>query len=78
MSRLEFAQARELRLLFHFGRADQFDLLRRRVAVRVVEGVDADDGVGAVVLLVLVVHRLFLDLAALLSSTTHARLMGLG
>ena len=67
MPRLEVAQALQLRLLFLFGRADQFDLLRCAIHMRVAEGVDADDRVGAVVLLVLVVHRLFLDLAALVA-----------
>jgi hypothetical protein len=36
-------------------------------ALRIEEGIDADDRVGAVVLLVLVVERLFLDLAALVA-----------
>jgi hypothetical protein len=49
------------------------------VAVRVAEGVDADDRVFAGVLLHLVVHRLFLDLAALVAGlhrAEHAAALG--
>ncbi len=41
---LEIGQARELRLLFALGRARQFDLAGHARAVRVEEGIDADDG----------------------------------
>src|SRR5438445_5917710 len=79
ISRLKIAQAFQLRLLFLFGRTDQLEFLRRRVGVRVAEAVDADDRVGAVVLPVLVVERLFLDLAALvagLHGAEHAAAAG--
>jgi hypothetical protein len=72
MARVELAQAPELALLFFLGGADQLELRRYRVAVRVAEGVDADDRVGAVVLLVLVNHGFFLDLAALVSGLHRA------
>ena len=72
VARVEIAQALQLRLLLVLGGADQLELLRRRIGVRVAEGVDADDRVGAVVLLVLVVERLFLDLAALVAGLHRA------
>jgi len=51
---VKLGQAPELRLLFLLGRADQLELLRDGISERIAEGVDADDGVGAVVLAVLV------------------------
>ena len=52
IARLKFVQARELRLLLRLARACQLDL--GTASVRVAERVDADDGIGSVVLLVLV------------------------
>ena len=77
---VEVAQALDLRLLFLVGRARQFDFLLGH-ALRIEEGIDADDRVGAVVLLVLVIHRLFLDLAALVAGfhgAEHAAATGDG
>ncbi len=57
------------------GRARERDRPRRVLGMRAAERVDADDRIAAVVLLVLVVHRLFLDLAALVAGlhrTQHA------
>src|SRR5882724_767824 len=70
---LKIAQTLQLRLLLGLARADELELLWRRVTVRAAEGVDADDRVGAVVLLVLVIKRLLLDLAALKARLHRAR-----
>src|SRR5438067_3424328 len=67
MPPVEVGQARKLRLLLFLGGTSELDVVGHRVAVRVAEGVHADDGVLAGVLLHLVVHRLFLDLAALIA-----------
>jgi hypothetical protein len=53
---VEVLQALELGLLLILGGAGQLDRLQRMIAMRVAEGVDADQGQGAVVLLVLVVQ----------------------
>jgi hypothetical protein len=60
-------------LLLFLGAARQLEVLGHRVAVRVAEGVDADDGVLAGVLEHLVVHALFLDLAALVAGLHRAQ-----
>src|SRR3546814_20735922 len=60
---LEVLEPRQLRLLLVVGRAREFDLVLLVVGVRIAEGVDADDRQRAVVLLVFVVKRFFLDLA---------------
>src|SRR5262245_23051760 len=70
--RVEVPQPLELRLLLVLGRADQLEFLRDRVAVRIPESVHADDRIRAVVLLVLVVHRLLLNLAALVAELHRA------
>src|SRR4051794_25126795 len=44
MAGVEIVQALQLALLFFFGGAGKLQLLRDRVAVRVAEGVHADDG----------------------------------
>ena len=53
---LEVLQALQLALLFFLGRAGEFDVIGHRLAVRVAEGVDADDRILAGVLQVLVVQ----------------------
>jgi hypothetical protein len=76
---VEVGQALQLALLLVLGRTRQLDGLGHRVAVRVAEGVDADDGVLAGVLEHLVVHALFLDLAALVAGfhrAQHAAALG--
>ena len=53
----------------------QLDLLRwRGIGVRRAERIDADDRIGAVVLLVLAVRRLFLDVARATFAGTGAAL----
>jgi hypothetical protein len=69
---MEVGQPLELRLLLLRRRARELDLRRRLVAVGIAERVDADDRVRAVVLLVLVVERLLLDLAALVAGLHRA------
>ena len=79
MDGVKRVQARELRLLFVIGRAGQLDFLRRVVGFRIAERIDANDRQRAIVLLVLVEHRLFLDLAALvtgLHGAQHAATFG--
>ena len=73
VARVEVGEALQLRLLLVLGRARELDLLRRAVGVRIAERVDADDRIGAVVLLVLVVQRLLLDLAALVAGLHRAQ-----
>jgi hypothetical protein len=73
MRGVEVRQARELRLLLILGRARQLQRLGHRVAVRVAEGVHADDRVLAGVLEHLVVHALVLDLAALVAGLHRAQ-----
>ena len=66
-------------LFFFVGGAGQFQLVQHCVALGVAEGVDADDGVLAGVLEHLVVHALFLDLAALVAGfhgPEHAAAVG--
>ena len=46
--------------------------MRDRLTVGIAEGVDADDRIGPVVLLVLVVERLLLDLASLVAGLHRA------
>ena len=75
----EGVQPRELRLLFIVGRAGHLDVLGHRVAAGVAKGVDAHDRVFAGVLEHLVVHRLFLNLAALVAGfhgAEHAAAVG--
>src|SRR5258706_3766436 len=73
MQPMELGEALQLRLLLLLGGARQLDVLGHRLAVRVAEGVHADDGQLAGVLLHLVVHRLFLDLAALVAGLHGAQ-----
>src|SRR5947209_3513048 len=59
--------------------ADQLELLRDWISAGVAEGVDPDDRIRAVVLPVLVEHRIFLDLAALVAGlhrAEHAAALG--
>ncbi len=65
---LEVAQARDLALLFGFGRAAQFDGAGLRRALGIAEGVDAHDRQPAVVLEGFVGQRFVLDLAALMDA----------
>src|SRR5580692_12941005 len=69
---LEAADPVQLRLLLFLGAAGERDKGVLLVGMRVAEGVDADDGQGAVVLAVLVQHRLVLDLAALVAGLHRA------
>src|SRR5439155_999712 len=64
MPRMKFSQAMQLRLLLRHGRAREFVLVRRQPGIRIAKRIDADDWITALVLLVLVIKRLFLDLAA--------------
>src|SRR3974390_1155848 len=64
---VKFGEAPELRLLLLLGRADEVELARHRVPFGIAERVHAYDGVGAVVLAVLVRERFLLDLAALVA-----------
>ncbi len=76
---VEGVQAGELALLFFVGAAGEFELLRHRVAMRIAEGVDADDRQLAGVLTHLVAHGLVLDFAALIAGfhgPKHAAALG--
>ena len=75
MRRMKLAQPFELTLLFLIRRARQFQFVHHRVAMRVAEGVDADDGEFAGVFEHFVVHGFVLNLAALVAGfhgTEHA------
>ena len=81
MAFVEGSEALQLRLLLRIGGARQLHRRRRGAAVRIAEGVDADDGIGAIVLLPFVVQRLLLDLAALIAGfhgAEHAAAVGDG
>ncbi|OIQ71985.1 hypothetical protein GALL_463960 [mine drainage metagenome] len=76
---MKIGQARQLALLFFVGRARQLQLVHDRIAMRVAEGVDADDGQLAGVFEHLVVHRFVLNLAALVAGfhgAEHAAALG--
>src|SRR5947209_9293363 len=79
VARMEVVEALELRFLLVLGRARELEALRHRIAMRVAEGVDADDRVLAGVLEHLVVEAFLLDLAALVAGfhrTEHAAALG--
>ena len=73
MQRVEVGQPLELALFFFVGGSCQFQLVLHGVAMRVAEGVDADDGQLAGVLEHFVVHALVLDAPALVAGFHRAQ-----
>ena len=79
VSLAKIGQALELGLLFLLGRADELEFLWHCRGTWIEEGIDTDDRIRAIVLSVLVDHRFFLDLAALVASlhrSEHASALG--
>ena len=64
---MERMQTIELRFFLFFGRARQLQFFQDFIAFGIAEGVDANDGVLAGVLEHFVMHRLVLNLAALIA-----------